>query len=153
MRRASGSRDRDDVIASGEQPGEGDLAGCGVLLACNLFHDGCGTHVGVKVFALEAWVVEAKVVLRIFFSALYVPREEATAKRRKRDKTNAKLAECGDDLLFQIALPERVFALQCRDGVNGMGATNSVYSGLGQTEIARFPFLDKISHRSDCVFD
>ena len=73
-------------------------------------------HVGVEVLALIARIAVPVVVLGVFLRALDLARQEAAAKRRKRHQTDAQLAQHRDDVRFQIAFPQRIFALQADTG-------------------------------------
>jgi hypothetical protein len=51
------------------------------------------------------------------------------------------------------AVPERVLALQRRDGLHGVGAADGLCAGLRQAEVLDLALLDQILHRSGDVLD
>src|SRR5438445_1738541 len=59
---ALGARDGDDVGTPGEEPGQGQLAGCGVLLTGDLLDAVDEPEVLLEVLALEAGRVAAVIV-------------------------------------------------------------------------------------------
>ena len=54
---------------------------------------------------------------------------------------------------FGLAPPERVFALQGGDWLDGVGAANGFHAGFGEAEVLDFALLDEFLHGSGDVFD
>ena len=70
--------------------------------------------------------------------------EEALAQRAEGDEADAEFFERGQDLLFGLAPPERVLALQGGDGLHGVGAADGLRAGFGQAEVLHLAFLDQV---------
>src|SRR5260221_1744220 len=98
-----------------QEPGEGDRRGRDAVGRGDVPYDAGGAHVVVEVRALEARIVPAEVVFRVLLGALDAPGQEAAAEGAEGDETDAELAQEREDATFQIALPQRVLALPCRD--------------------------------------
>jgi len=61
-RRSLGSRDRDDVLALGQQPRQGKLAGCHAPLSGNGLYLGQDRLVAVRVVAVEPRIAVAQIL-------------------------------------------------------------------------------------------
>ena len=55
--------------------------------------------------------------------------------------------------VFGLAPPERVFALQRGDGLDGVGAADGLRAGFGQAEVPDLACCDQVLHGAGDVFD
>src|SRR5579875_1916384 len=115
MTTPSGSWDWNNVFAFVQQPRERDLAGCGVFPFGNFADDAGGAHIRVEVLPLKTRVIMTPIGFGVLLGAFYVAGEKAAAERGERHQTDSELVQGRNDILLQIALPERIFALQRRD--------------------------------------
>src|SRR5207237_6762634 len=105
-------------------------------------------HVGVEVLTLVTRVVAAEVAFRVLLGALHRAGQEAAAERRERNESDTQLAQERDDARLEVALPERVLALQGRDRVHGMRAADRLLAGLGEAEEADLALAHELGHRT-----
>src|SRR5207245_1077593 len=49
--------------------------------------------------------------------------------------------------------PQRIFALESSDGLDGVGTTDGLHSGFGESEVADLALLNQVFHRARNVFD
>src|SRR4029453_16631838 len=113
-----GARNRDDVAAPGEQPGQRHLAGGRSLPLGDLLNYSRGPHVGLEVLALKAGIAPAIVAFGVVLGAPGSTRQEPAPERAERHETDAELPEQGEDPALQVPLPETVLALECGYGMN-----------------------------------
>src|SRR5690349_24736675 len=107
-----------------QQPGEGDLRRRRPLAIGNVAHNRCRAHVRVEVLALIAWVVTTEIVVRILLGALHVPSQESAPQWRKRNESDAELAQERNDPRLEVAFPKRVLALQRGNRVHRVRTTD-----------------------------
>ena len=119
----------------------------------DLAHGRRGAHVRVEVLALIARIAAAEVALRIFLGALHRAGEKAAAERRERHEADAELAQQRNDARLEVALPQRVLALQRRDRMHGVRAADRLLARFGEAEEAHLPFAHELGHRADDVLD
>ena len=100
-----GPRNRRDIVALVQEPGERDLTWLDLLRGGDLTNDRRGALIGVEVLALVARIEPPVVALRIVLGALCVAGQEAAAERRKRNEADPELAQDRNDVVFEIALP------------------------------------------------
>ena len=67
----------------------------------------------------------AFVELRIFAD---VTGEEALSQRAKWNEPDPEFLECWYDLRLRLSPPKRIFALECRDRLNGVCATDRLHA-------------------------
>ena len=127
--------------------------GVAPLRVAMLAHGRRGPHVRVEVLALIARIAAAEVALRILLGALHGAGEEAAAERRERHEADAELAQQRDDARLEVALPQRVLALQRRDRMHGVRAADRLLARLGQAEEAHLALAHELGHRADDVLD
>src|SRR5262249_61893222 len=102
-----------------------------------------GVGGGLEVRALIARVASPVVALRIFLGALHHAGQEPAAERRERHESNAELAHQRDDSRLEVALPQRVLALERRDRVHRVRAAYRLLPGLGQAEMPHLALADE----------
>ena len=95
-----------DVLALGQQPGEGELGGGALFLAGQFLHPVHELQVAGKVFALEPGRVPAEVVGGEVVSRADLAGQEAAAQRAVGHKTDPQFLEHRKDLGFGFAFPQ-----------------------------------------------
>jgi hypothetical protein len=122
---AFGAGDRSEVVALGEDPGEGKLAG---FYATAVRDGGYAVDedlVLVEVVAGESWIAFcAEVPGAEVGLALDGSGEKSATEWRVGDEADAEFADCGKDLGFDVTLPEGVLGLEGGDGVDLVGAAD-----------------------------
>jgi hypothetical protein len=121
---ARGSRDRDDVVALMEQPREGELRGGASLPRCDVLDVADEVEVLLEVLPLKARLTTAEVVGREVLEAGEAAGEKSAAERAVGDEADAELAAGREDLVLDVAHPERVLGLQRGDRVDGLRAAD-----------------------------
>ena len=79
--------------------------------------------------------------------------EVALAQRAEGNEADSELFERRDDLRFRFPPPQRVLALQGRDGLDRMRAADGLHACLGETEVPDLALLDQLLHRPRDVLD
>src|SRR3546814_11892147 len=74
-------------------------------------------------------------------------------RRSSVRQADAELAQYGNDLGFEVARPQRVFALQCRHRMHGVGAADVGDAGFGQTKVAYLALPYEVTDRAGHVLD
>ena len=134
--RSSGNRDDPRFLS--QQPGNRDLRRCSLLLPRNVaehIHQGL---VRFPVLFVETGNDVAKIraiELRVLVDSAS---EEAFPERAERDKANPQFLKRRQNLALRLSPPERIFALQCGDWLNGVSKTDCLNTGLGKTEVFDF---------------
>src|SRR5207245_1850005 len=123
------------------------------MRSSDLPHDAGRAHVRVEVRALETRIVAAEVVLGILLRAFDAAGEEAAAEGAERDEADAELAQQRDEVPFEIALPQRVLALQRGDRMYRMRAADRLLARFRQSEVTRLPLTHEIPNGAGDVFD
>jgi chorismate mutase len=117
-----GTGDRNDPRLLGKQPGDRDLGTRHPLLGCDF-----AEHLDQRLVRLSSLRREARndvaevgaVERRVLVDRA---REEALAERAEGDEVDAELLERRQDLLLGLSPPQRIYALEGSDRLNGMGA-------------------------------
>jgi hypothetical protein len=99
-----------------------------------------------EVLFRPARIVSPPVVGGQFVAAAELTGEEPAAKRAVRHEADPELTARGEDVVFDIALPDRIFALQRRDRVDRVSAAQGLRAGLRQPEVTDLTFGDQIGH-------
>lgn len=79
--------------------------------------------------------------------------EEALAQRAERDEADAEFLEHGNDRLFGLPPPQRVFALQCGDRLHRVRVADGLRAGLREAEVPDLPPLDQLLDRAGHLLD
>jgi len=80
-------------------------------------------------------------------------REKALAQRAVRHEANSEFFEGRYHFLLGSPRPQRVFALEGRDRLDGVRATNRLRSCFRKAEVFYFSFPNQVFHRARDVFD
>src|SRR5581483_3552899 len=137
------------VFALGHYPSQCDLGGSCALGAGESFDMPNQVEIASEVFALEARVELTEVVRGDIFGFLELTGQKTAAERAIGDEANAQLANCGEEIVFRIARPQRVFGLEGGDGMYAVGAANGCRGGFRQTQVANLALPDEIGHGAD----
>src|SRR5450830_506401 len=144
--RLGGAGDRCNPGALGQQPGQGHL-GRGGLARCGDVAQGLHQGlVGLACFDAEARHHVAKIIGAEFGLGGDGPGQKALAQGAEGHEADTQLLQQRQDLLLGLAPPQRVFALQGRHGLHGMGPANRLGPGLGQAEVAHLALGDQLFH-------
>src|SRR5205814_2876411 len=109
---------------------------------------------GGGVFArTEARLLAPDIVRGDVVDLLDVSGEEAAAERRVGDKADAELAARRQDLVLDVARPQRIFGLQRGDRMDRGGALERLRPGLREAEIAYLAGFDQPRHRAHRLLD
>ena len=119
-----------------QQPGQRDLRRGGAFFCSDLFKQINHGPVGfdrlwrkARIAAADIGAVEGRVLVDL-------AGQVTAAQRTVGHKPNAKFLAGRQDLSFDGSPPDRIFALQGRDGLNRMGAADLVCVGFGQAQNA-----------------
>src|SRR5580658_2922704 len=110
--------DRHDVLTLRENPGQSQLRSLAALLPGKLFDPLHQMEIALEILALEARGHAAKVVRSQVVELLDLPGEKATPERAVRYEADSQRAAGGQDFIFGIAAPKRVFGLKGRYRMN-----------------------------------
>src|SRR5712691_8127436 len=147
------ARDREDVGAAREQPRERDLRGSGPAFRRDRLDGFHELEVLLEIARPEARLLAPDVVRRDVVYLPDVSGEEASPERRVRDKTDAQLAARGQDLVLDVARPQRILGLQRGDRMDPGCALERLRPGLREAEIAHLAGLDQPRHRAHRLLD
>ena len=79
--------------------------------------------------------------------------QEAAAQRAVGHEADAQLAHRLQQLVLDVAGPQRVLGLQRADRVRGVRAADGLGRGLGQAQEAHLARLDQLAHGADGLLD
>ena len=109
--------------------------------------------IGFAIFRREARDDIAEIVfveLRIFAD---LSGEEAFAQRAEGNEADAEFFECRNHFGFRLSPPQRIFALECRDRLNGVGAADRFHARFGKAEVLYLAWLNQVFNRAGNFFD
>src|SRR5437867_248031 len=72
--------------------------------------------------------------------------EEALAKRAKWNESDPEFLEGWQRFLFRAPPPQRVFALNCGDRLDSVGAPDRLHSWFRKAEVPHFALLNEVLH-------
>src|ERR1039458_926945 len=132
--------DRHNPRLLGQQPGECHLGGCGLLRSPD-----AGQQINKGLIRLESLRREARqgaaevgaVELRMFVD---LAREEAPAQGTVRDQADSKFLQGRYHFLLRSPRPQRIFALESSDRLNGVCAADGLHSCFGKAEVLDLAF-------------
>jgi hypothetical protein len=147
------SRDRCDPWALCQEPSKRDLRRGQTLLRCDRTEKVDQCLIGLQRLrpearhdALEISLAEGRVL--IDFAG-----EEPLAEWAERDKANAQFLERRQNLLFWLTPPQRVFALQGGDRLEGVSVADRGDARLRQAEVPHLSGPNELLHRARDVLD
>src|SRR5262249_10887358 len=138
-----GARDRHDIAALREQPGEHQLAGRAALLARELLYFFHELDVALEILFLEPWMLAATVVDGNVGDLVHLAGEEATAERRVGDERDPELAQRRYRLLGLDAVEQRELHLHGRDRMHAVRAPDRGRRRLREAEETNLAGLDQ----------
>src|SRR6266481_2056490 len=147
------SWDRNNPRLLGKQPSEGYLSRCRPLSFCDL-----GQQINQRLIRFSSLRAKARdnvaeigtIELRIFVD---LAREEALTKRAKWNESDPEFFEGWQQLLFRASPPQRVFALNCRDRLDSVCATDGLHSWFRKAEVLRLALLNEVLHCAGHILD
>src|SRR5271157_5776954 len=129
------ARDWNDPRFLGQKPGERNLSRCGLLPFRNPAEQVDQRLVRFESLRRKARQRAAEIGAVEFRVFVDLARQEALPKRAIRHETNPEFLECGYHFLLRLPPPQRVFALQCGERLDRVGAANRLYACLGKSEV------------------
>src|SRR5262249_24473674 len=136
-----------------EEPGEGKLCRRCALSPGNVRQQVDKCLIGLHRIRLESRQRTAEILRVERRLRAESARQEASAQRTERDKTDAKLSQHGDDVSFGLAPPDRVLALYRRDRLHRMSSSDGLSTRFGQTKVLDFARANELFHCSSNVLD
>src|SRR5438128_4703653 len=94
-----------------------------------------------------------KSVLSNFVSSLILPVRKPLPRGLKGTNPIPSSSRVGNTASFRVPPPERVFALNCRDRLNCVCATDGLRACFRKAKVLNLTFLNQFLHRSRHVFD
>src|SRR5271169_963566 len=137
----------------GEQPCERYLRRGRLLPLCDLaeqIHQGLIRFEGLRCKTRQRAAEVGFVELGVF---VHLPRQETLAERAIGNKTDSEFLEGRQYFRFGASRPQRVFALDCSDGLDSMSAPNGFCSRFRKSEVFDLTFLNQVLYGSGHVFD
>src|SRR3977135_2935290 len=110
-----GARDRPDVVAARQEPGARDLRHGHAALLRSRLERPKQRQVLLEVAFLETWMGRAGVARNEIVTLAKAAAQEAAAERRVGDEPDAELFQSRQDLVLDVARPQRIFSLDRRD--------------------------------------
>ena len=105
------------------------------------------------VFGRIARIVAPPVMRGQIIETAYTPRQKPPAERAVRHEADAMLATGGKDVVLDIALPDRIFALQRGDRMDFRGAAHGLGGGFGEADVADLALLHQLGHAAHGLLD
>src|SRR4029077_8852630 len=134
-RQLGGAWDGNNPRLLGKQPSERDLSRGGLLPYRDLAKEIHERPIRFPVLWRKARDDVAEITfveLRIFAD---LSGEEAFSQRAKWNEADSEFSESGHYFLFRFSPPQRVFALECSDRLDGMCATDRLHACFGKSEV------------------
>ena len=88
----------------------------------------------------------------VVFSSIF-PVRKPLPKGLNGTKPIPSSSRVGSTSVFRLAPPQRVFALERGDRLDGVRATDCLHSRFRKAEVLHFAFLDQVLHRARHVLD
>ena len=136
-----------------KQPSERDLSRCRLLSFCYV---GKQINQGLIRFA-SFWGKARDDVAEISAIELRIlgdlAGEKTLTKGAKWNESDSEFFEGRQHFFFRASPPQRVFALNCRDRLDSVCATDGLHSWFRKSEMLHLALLDEVLHRSRYVFD
>ena len=117
------------------------------------FHHADQLQILRKIGPLIARIIPAIIAFRQIVEALDLAGQKTAAQRAVGHETDAQILHQRQNLFLDRAFPKRIFALQGRNRMGGVGTANAVRARLRKAKKANFAFLDQPRHGTDRVLD
>src|SRR5215210_3805602 len=151
---ALGAGDGDYIVPLAQEPREGELSRCGVLLGGDLPDPVRQLHVPPEVLLREAREAGAPcVVLGQVLDAPPGAGQETTSQRAVGDEADPEVADGRQDLILRIPGEERVLALEGAHRVHRMRPPDGLGPCLGEPQVSYLPRLDELLHSPHRLLD
>ncbi len=79
--------------------------------------------------------------------------EKPPAQRAVGHKADSQFFQRRQNFRFRTSPPERIFVLQRRHRLHGMGTADGLHPGFGKAEVPYFTLPDQLFHRSGHILD
>jgi hypothetical protein len=137
----------------GQQPGERDLRRGRLLPGGNLAKQINQSLIRFPSLRRKARhdVAEVGTVERCL--CVDLSRQEALAQRTVGNEADPEFLECRQQFRLGASSPQRVFALDRGDRLDGVGPPDRLHSWFRKAEVLHFACLNQVLHRPGHVFD
>ncbi len=147
------ARDGNNPRLLGKQPGERDLSRCRSLLFSDPGKQINDHPVGFARLRRKARQAAADIDTGEGGVFVDLSGEIAPAQRAERHEADPKFLACRQHFLLNGSPPQRVFALDCRDRLDGVGAADGFRACFRKAKVLDLACLDQVLHRSRHIFD
>ena len=144
---------RDDPRLLCQQPGERYLRRGNPLGGGDVFDEINECLIGLESLGRKARHSTAEIFVAEGGVSADLAGQKTFAERRERHKADAQFFQHGKYLGLRLAPPHRVFALQRRDRLNGMGAPDGLSACLGQSEMPDLALGDQFFDCARNIFN
>src|SRR5439155_13424964 len=79
--------------------------------------------------------------------------EKAFTERAEGNETDSEFLKRRQHVILRLPPPNRVFALNCRQRLNGMSPTDCLCSSFGKAKMFHLTLLDQLLHRPSHIVD
>src|SRR5205823_10984530 len=134
---------RDDVVASAQDPRQGELRRGHAFLGRELAELLGERLVPTEVVPLEPWNGPSEIVSAEFVRGPNLSREESPAQGAVCDEPDAEFPHRGKDFPLRVAGPERILGLERGDRMDCVRAPNRRRGRLRESEVSDLAFVDK----------
>ena len=136
-----------------KQPGEGNLGRCTVFPLRYLLKQLNQCLVFLPGFRGKAGQAVAKVGAVERCALVDLSRKESLPQWTGWYKADSELFERRQQLLFGCSSPQRVFALDCRNRLDGVSPANGLYSSFREAKVQHLTLQNQLLHRPSNLFN
>ena len=148
-----GARDRNNPRLLSEQPDERDLCRGRLLPLGDAAEEGDQGLIRLERLRREPRQRAAEVGAVEGRFLIHLAREKAPAQRAIGNKADSEFLNGRNHFLLRGSRPQRVFALERGDRLDGVSAADRLHAGFGKTEVLDLALLNQFLHRTSHVFD
>ncbi len=153
MLAALGSRNRNHVVSTREDPGQGELGRAAALFVGLGFDPLHELEVPLEVLTLEARMKQPLVDGFKLLGAGNLAGEKAAPERAESHEAHAQLAAGSEHRALRVAAPERVFGLQRSDRMDRMCPPQGGRRDLREAQVTNLALRHQLRHGPDRVLD